>query len=169
MSSNWRELRPGDELDRVIAARIGYSVVELPPRDIEKEIKMLHGGARPISYKSIYPTWEYQHAGYQIKGDQVHKNLWDTRYRTEREAWKNAPAISVDLTTAIGLWDLIPDDWTPRLVRMVEARGELVTVYKGSIIHSQTHEQIEEWGDEPAYAVARSVMAWMDARQDSSS
>jgi hypothetical protein len=70
-----------------------------------------------------------------------------------------------DVNAALALWDTVPDDWTPRLVRMIVPRGVLTFGYKGAFLHNETHEQIEYEAPTPAEAITRAWLAWKQEQE----
>lgn len=68
---------------------------------------------------------------------------------------------TTDLNAALSLFATLPHDWTPRLVRMLQPRGDhMAIVWKAHIMHNETHEDFEYIHDEPAEAVAMVWLAW---------
>lgn len=63
-----------------------------------------------------------------------------------------------NLEEAIALFWELPDDYTPRLVRMITPRGEIAYTWKATIMHNVTHEEFEAEVNDPAGAVC---LAWL--------
>ena len=146
---DWRALPAGRELDRIVAARLGFSVVQLPPRDASKRPK-------------AYVTWEYKQPGWVIKGEGLHKNLWDVRFREEWEAWDHCPEYSQDANAALALWDVdyrwavypaYPDDYD---------KGRFCATFPG---HGD-QDAGDEYADTPALAIVQAWLAWKDRQRE---
>lgn len=134
--TNWREMEAGQELDVLVARLLGLNVhtADEAPAD------------------DLYGGWEF-----------CTDREWHTAWFIDAEGSHPIPAYSTDLNAAWTLFADLPDDVTPRLVRILEARGDhMATVCKAGIIHNETHEQVEAYADTPALAICRAWLAWKE-------
>lgn len=81
----------GRDLDRRVATRLGFSVVELPPST--------------TVYNPDQNRWQYEQPGWVLQGDLLHKNLWGVRFKTQAEAWELCPGYSTEIESAFSLLD----------------------------------------------------------------
>lgn len=75
--------------------------------------------------------------------------------------------VNCDYTTylpiAIELWDDVPDDYTPRLVRMLVPRDErMKTTFKAHIMKNDLSQQFEAINDDPALAIS---LSWLELQE----
>lgn len=77
--------------------------------------------------------------------------------------WRPIPDYLHDVAASLSLWDLVPDSYTPRLVRMLSPRnGEIGFSYKGHIMHNTGGTDFEAYADTPAEAIARAYLAYTE-------
>lgn len=88
-------------------------------------------------------------------------------FMTEDRAWKCVHHLewATDLNAAIKLWDTIPDDYIPRLVRSLTPKDGVMTFeYKSHIMANDLSSQVEHYATTPARAVCLCWLAWKDAQ-----
>lgn len=83
-----------------------------------------------------------------------------------RAAWKAGyiPHRSTDTTAAWGLLMSLPDDYTPRIVRILAPRGgKMAYAVKAAIIENKTHEQWDVIRDDAADAMSQVWLEWEES------
>lgn len=88
-------------------------------------------------------------------------------WATEELAWEHAPTPDYcgDLNTAWELFAALPDDWTPRLVRMLTARGGVIKHgFVAGIRHNITDVTFDGLYDTPSEAISRVWIRWREAQ-----
>lgn len=133
-----RDLSAGPELDRVIAETIGLQWETKPP----------------------WTDWN-------TTGDPMYRaiiggvpQLWCSR----RD--KCIPEYSTDLNAAWALFDDLPKGYTPRIVRVLEPRGNhMAHVVKAGIIHRESND-MEAHADTPAFAICLAWLAWKESQEN---
>lgn len=82
-------------------------------------------------------------------------------------AWEHAPTPDYmgDLNLAWRLFADLPDEWTPRLVRMLVARGELVSMTKAVIMHNVSGEEYSSICDDAAAAICHTWLGYQEAQK----
>jgi hypothetical protein len=143
-------------LDRLIAERSGLRAEPAPPM-------IVHYYGKDIPFSTgfdeyyIHVSWRHEPIKIEIsKGADV----WE--YILNETEW--IPTCSTDANAALVLWDTIPDEYTPRLVRiLVPVNDVMARWYKAATLHNETMEQIEALDADIARAISIHWLLWKDA------
>ncbi len=136
---DWRTATAGRALDRIVAEACGW------------ECKLNGYGDH---WRLISPNGDYV-------DEQAH-------FYDPEDMWLVAPipAFSTSADAAFTLFASLPDDCTPRLVRMLQPMGDhMGHIWKGRIITNGldvTVDVIECEADTPALAICRAFLSWKD-------
>lgn len=133
-------LKVGKEINLKIAKLWGYY-----PHNLAGEWVLL------APHKKPYSESEYE----WIHSAGIKRN-------SEEECWQDAPDYAEDANAAMELLFSIPDDYTPRIVRILTpVNGTMRHQYKAGILWNDgTHEAIEEYAETYELAACKAWLAW---------
>lgn len=134
-------------LNHSVTDRLGWHIMKVDPPEI------MEGDDPLIGHYRIVNKWTLADGN-----NRPVMRPWST----VGNVWEHAPIpnYSEELETAFTLFDLVPEEYTPRVVRLLKAESVLAYFWRAVIIDNTTKQTFEGDADYPAEAITLCWLNW---------